>query len=140
MRRPLIESLGGYRAEFPHAEDYDLWLRISERAEVANLERPVISYRTHGEQVSVRHREQQVISAMRARQAARRRALGQPDTPLLAQRPLTRQERAQVAATQAWLEYRRRSSRRAVAFGLQALATDPAYVVRYGVRAFISAA
>jgi glycosyltransferase involved in cell wall biosynthesis len=31
MRRDVIRSLGGYRAAFRHCEDYDLWLRVSER-------------------------------------------------------------------------------------------------------------
>lgn len=29
IRRAALEAIGGYRADFPHAEDYDLYIRLS---------------------------------------------------------------------------------------------------------------
>tara|TARA_B100001996_G_scaffold216680_1_gene166599 strand:+ start:992 stop:1984 length:993 start_codon:yes stop_codon:yes gene_type:complete len=36
-----IIQLNGYREEFKHSQDYDLWLRLIESFEVANLEKPL---------------------------------------------------------------------------------------------------
>ena len=45
LRRREILNLGGYRAEFTNAEDYDLWLRVSRAYQLANLPIPLIRYR-----------------------------------------------------------------------------------------------
>ena len=47
MRAAPVRELGGYRAAFLAAEDYDLWLRMAERGEIANLADPLIQYRRH---------------------------------------------------------------------------------------------
>lgn len=69
IRRSVLDAVGGYRAEFVHAEDYELWLRIAKITELANLTEPVLLYRVHPQQVSVQNLEQQVASATRARLA-----------------------------------------------------------------------
>ena len=74
----LIES-GGYRAQFVHAEDYDLWLRIAERHALANVAEPILRYRFHRNQVSLRNSRQQALSALGARVAAERRRQGGVD-------------------------------------------------------------
>ena len=48
MRRSILEEVGGYRSAIPLAEDYDLWLRISERYPIVNLPDIVGRYRIHG--------------------------------------------------------------------------------------------
>jgi hypothetical protein len=45
LRRDVILGLGGYRAAFANAEDYDLWLRVARVAEIANVARPLLRYR-----------------------------------------------------------------------------------------------
>ena len=45
FRREAILAAGGYRAEFKNAEDYDLWLRISQQAQLANIAQPLLRYR-----------------------------------------------------------------------------------------------
>jgi len=45
MRRKDIIDLGGYRAQFKNAEDYDLWLRVSRRYQLANIPVPLNRYR-----------------------------------------------------------------------------------------------
>ena len=47
-RRAILEEVGGYRSAIPLAEDYDLWLRISERYPIVNLPDIVGRYRMHG--------------------------------------------------------------------------------------------
>jgi glycosyltransferase involved in cell wall biosynthesis len=45
MRRTAVLDLGGYRTEFLHAEDYDLWLRLSRNYDLVNLPEPLLRYR-----------------------------------------------------------------------------------------------
>jgi hypothetical protein len=52
MRREVFVAVGGYRPLFTDAEDLDLWLRIVERHELANLPEPLLHYRLHEGQVS----------------------------------------------------------------------------------------
>jgi hypothetical protein len=55
MRREPLLAVGGYRSLFDGAEDYDLWLRLSEFTELDNLAEPWLWCRRHGAQVSTRH-------------------------------------------------------------------------------------
>ena len=41
-----------YRAEIPLAEDYDLWVRISQKTRVINLAESLVNYRIHNENIS----------------------------------------------------------------------------------------
>jgi len=79
MRRDAFVTLGGYRASFAQAEDYDLWLRIAERYQLANLEQVVLRYRFHPSQVSVSRRSQQSFCYLAAKVAATLRRNGQSD-------------------------------------------------------------
>lgn len=56
FRRECLSSVGAYREEFEFAQDYDLWLRMSERYEVANLEEPLYQWRAGGAAVSLTRR------------------------------------------------------------------------------------
>ncbi len=47
VRRDLLEALGYYRPEAHRFEDYDLWMRILARTQVANLPEALLKYRTH---------------------------------------------------------------------------------------------
>jgi hypothetical protein len=83
IRRECLEEVGGYRAPFRHAEDYDLWLRIADRHALANIAEPLTMYRIHADQVSAKHLEEQAIAALAALTVTRiRRATGrEPDLP-----------------------------------------------------------
>jgi len=74
MRRAVLEEVGGYRSEFPLAEDYDLWLRISKRHALANVPDIVGRYRIHGANGSVTGIRQQAASMTAARAQAGREA------------------------------------------------------------------
>ena len=78
-RRAALVAAGGYRAAFLAAEDYDLWLRLSEVADLANLPAVVLSHRLHQATVSIERVEQQILSEFAAREAARRRRAGEAD-------------------------------------------------------------
>jgi glycosyltransferase involved in cell wall biosynthesis len=45
FRRKEIIGLGGYRSGFKNAEDYDLWLRVSQLYELANIPVGLLRYR-----------------------------------------------------------------------------------------------
>lgn len=74
LRAAALAAVGGYRKAYEPAEDYDLWLRLSERYELANLPDPLLYYRVYAGQLSVRHLEQQTLSVVGARATARQRA------------------------------------------------------------------
>lgn len=74
LRRAVVEEMHCYRRAFVHAEEYDLWLRMAERCQMANLPDPVLRYRIHEGQVSSGNLRAQVLSACAARLAARQRA------------------------------------------------------------------
>jgi hypothetical protein len=77
FRRAAFEEVGGYR--LAEAEDYDLWLRISERWQVASLAEPVLAYRQHGSQISLTRAREYALAALAARTAAARRRAGGAD-------------------------------------------------------------
>lgn len=79
LRKEAFDRVGGYRPVFREAEDLDLWLRIAEQHELANLPDIVVSYRMHPGQATVRRLELQTLCAVAARAAARARAAGRPD-------------------------------------------------------------
>jgi glycosyltransferase involved in cell wall biosynthesis len=45
FRREAVEALGGYREEFPFAQDYDLWSRLARTAPLGALPEPLVRYR-----------------------------------------------------------------------------------------------
>ena len=91
MRRDVVLSLGGYRAPFPAAEDYDLWLRVMEQHQIANLPDVILRYRIGGSQESVLRAEQQIISGLAARLCHRERMAGRPDPLEGSASPITRE-------------------------------------------------
>jgi glycosyltransferase involved in cell wall biosynthesis len=78
-RTELLRGLGGYRSAFEGAEDYDLWLRVAEVAELANLPEPLVRYRLHPDAVTPRKRLRQAFSVRLAQRAAAARRLRHDD-------------------------------------------------------------
>jgi cellulose synthase/poly-beta-1,6-N-acetylglucosamine synthase-like glycosyltransferase len=87
MRKSAWSRVGGYR-NVAHAEDYDLWLRIADHFELANLPQVLLKYRLHATQVSVTSCRKQALGAAAARAAAIARRNGQLD-PLQSIREIT---------------------------------------------------
>lgn len=79
MRRDVAIACGGYRKAFLDADDYDLWLRMSELSQLANLEQPILQYRVHSKQVSIVNSSHQMLCVLAARTAAAFRKQGRPD-------------------------------------------------------------
>jgi Glycosyl transferase family 2 len=70
MRRDAYVQAGGYRLLFAQAEDYDLFLRMSEHFQCANLKQVIVQYRIHPQQLSLRTRRKQTIAKLAAQGAA----------------------------------------------------------------------
>lgn len=79
MRRDLVRDAGGYRRQFVHCEDRDLWLRLSERSKLASLPEALTYYRRSPGQVSNRHVVVQAVGAAMAWLAHVEREAGRPD-------------------------------------------------------------
>jgi len=71
IRKAAFEAVQGYRPAFEDAEDYDLWLRMSEQYELANLKDLLICYRLSADQVSERTLQRQRTAHVAAEVAAR---------------------------------------------------------------------
>jgi glycosyltransferase involved in cell wall biosynthesis len=79
MRRQMVLDVGGYRRAFSESEDYDLWLRMAERCQLANLEQRILRYRIHPRQVSIANAIHQTLCVLAARSAAELRMRGKAD-------------------------------------------------------------
>jgi Glycosyl transferase family 2 len=77
FRRDALEQAGGYRLW--EAEDYDLWLRIAERWQLAAVPDPVLEYRYHHGQVSLSRAHDQALATLAAQAAAELRRVGRAD-------------------------------------------------------------
>ena len=80
MRRDAVLKAGGYHRAFPHAEDYELWLRMSDLGyAIANIPQPLLNRRWHGANVTTLHWKKNGRSVILARLAHRVRKAGLPD-------------------------------------------------------------
>jgi glycosyltransferase involved in cell wall biosynthesis len=89
MRKTAFANVGGYRAPFHCAQDYDLWLRMSEKYQMANLPYVLMRYRLHYNQISTSNIEQQIIETLAAQASFRLRVTTGSD-PIQPQSRITR--------------------------------------------------
>ncbi len=59
MRKTCLFDVGLYDESFEKAQDYDLWLRISERYKIYNISEYLYMWRIHDKNLSVKHRNEQ---------------------------------------------------------------------------------
>ena len=74
IRRNTLEAIGGYRVAFRAAQDYDLWLRLSERFAIDILPEVLYQWRLHTESAYGQRRQEQLLFAGVARVFAQERA------------------------------------------------------------------
>lgn len=72
-RKAIMQKVGFYRAVFEGAEDYDLWIRMSEVTNIENLPEFLLDYRVHPANVSYTTRVRQLFSTRLAQRAAQSR-------------------------------------------------------------------
>ena len=111
LRREVFARAGGYRRVVVDAEDYDLWLRIADHYQLANLENVVLKYRIHPHQVSMRKTAQQTLGMIAAQVAASTRRNGLAD-PLNSMVAITDETLASLGVTKSMLSRRFASYRR----------------------------
>lgn len=100
FRRETVLRLGGYREALTGAEDYDLWARLSQQADVENLPAPLIALRQHPHQSTRRRLEQRILAEIGCHWLHRRRLEGpEPSFDVAAQ--LDRAGLAAIGMTQA---------------------------------------
>jgi glycosyltransferase involved in cell wall biosynthesis len=76
FRKHAVLAVGGYRGSADLAQDWDLWLRLSEQYALANLDEVLLDYRVHGMQRSLRMLgAQRKYANLYRRQAADRRGV-----------------------------------------------------------------
>jgi glycosyltransferase involved in cell wall biosynthesis len=80
MRRDAFLAAGGYRKGLNVAEDYDLWLRMAEVTQIANLPDMLVRYRVHASSSTARQpvRQAVAIACVAAGREARRLGLAEP--------------------------------------------------------------
>ncbi len=81
MRTELVRRAGGYSPAALHAEDYDLWCRLSRLTQVANLREPLMRVRKHAASVTSTLRHTHVDAAAMVAKAEVDRRLNQ-DVPV----------------------------------------------------------
>jgi glycosyltransferase involved in cell wall biosynthesis len=69
MRRSIFKK-SGYYEDVLHAEDYDLWARISRVADVANIEEPLYLWRKHEAGIGVSNQQFQIDQTFAIRDKA----------------------------------------------------------------------
>lgn len=76
FHRSVYTQVGGFNSEFTYCQDYDLCLKISESAEIRQLQRPLYYYRQHKQSISFEKRVEQLLFGKRAiEDALQRRGL-----------------------------------------------------------------
>lgn len=60
FQKKIVDQLGGYRSKYPHVEDLDLFLRVSEQGKIENLREPLLKYREHISKVGHLHFQEQL--------------------------------------------------------------------------------
>lgn len=70
-RRTCFDALGGYDERLTYQEDYDFWLRFTEKFNVINVNLPLMYYRKHGKSMSTN-----LAPRMRARRFVKSKIAG----------------------------------------------------------------
>lgn len=118
VRAKAMQDVGGYDEQYKTTQDLDLFLRLAEMGTIANLDEPLLYYRWHDDNISVRKAGQQDLDCTAIVAAAHRRR-GLPVPPGVPRaRWMFRRIMAQKYATNG-------QRKRAVSFAWQALRMRP---------------
>ena len=129
IRRSAMERVGGYNPRYTYAHDLELWLRLGEVGELANLGgEPVIRFRLHGGSVSENKREEQrAFCRLACEEAWGRRGI--TDGEFAAAEPWRpgrdRTSRHRYAMRYGWWAFANGERRTAMIYGAKAVAALP---------------
>jgi hypothetical protein len=97
IRRSVMDQLGGYRADMPHAADMELWMRAASLGSVGRINGPVQAfYRVHGQNMHLTDFNS-TLDDIRARREVFDSLCGLPGQPLQRPRQLVRTARRAIA-------------------------------------------
>lgn len=127
MRRAAVLQIGGYDETMPQAEDLDLWLRLGEMGELANLPEALVQYRLHPKSVSEQDCALQRQKAYEACQRAwqRRRITGQFEAAEHWRPGKDRHSRHQFMLRYGWWAFNSGQRETAAIYGLKAIQALP---------------
>lgn len=126
MRARVARDVGGYREEMIVAQDLDLWLRMGERGQLANLPKVVLRYRLHDRSVSEMRQHQQIDMFRKiSDEACDRRGIERRFVPMAPWRPTDRTSRRAQATHYGWIAFKRGDRWGALDYGLRAVGLGP---------------
>jgi glycosyltransferase involved in cell wall biosynthesis len=128
MRRQAVEKVGGYDARFTFGHDFNMWLRLGEVGELANMPRVLARFRLHEGSVSETKRYEQREFCRRACEEAWQRR-GITDGRFDASQPWRpgkdRRSRHRFALQYGWWAYGSGERRTALHYAKRAIASMP---------------
>jgi len=86
FRKSIYQKIGRYRKEIRYSQDYDLWLRFSEQADVALINKVLYKRRLNKDSVSIRRQKMQREIHRLTLECAGLRAKGEDDSEYVKQR------------------------------------------------------
>jgi len=127
FRSKAIKEIGGYDPEYHLVEDLDLWLRLGEKGQIANLNVPVLKYRLHGNSISEQNGLQQRDNDRKACEAAwKRRGISIKYEADSAWRPSsTKDSRHGFMLRYGWWAWNSRQRWTSIVYGLKAIRLKP---------------
>lgn len=64
FRADVFHAAGGFREGLNISEDFDLWMRMSDRCRLANLREALVSYRIHGDSITARRPVRMALASL----------------------------------------------------------------------------
>lgn len=126
MRLAAIKQVGGYDGEYEFVEDLDLWLRLGENGDLANLKDDILKYRLHDKSISESAGGKQRDAALRACESAWRRRNIKRDFGYQIWRPGTDSTSRYAFMLQyGWWAWNSRQRKTAAFYGWQAVRVKP---------------
>jgi len=130
MRRSALLQVGGYDEAFCPAEDLDLWLKLGEIGQLANLPEPLVKYRLHPDSVSERNCALQRQKALEACQQAwqRRGIVGQFEATDAWRPGPDRESQYRFAMQYGWWAFNSGERQTALTYALKAIRLWPSQI------------
>lgn len=133
MRRDIVMKINGYRPQYDTAEDYDLFLRMSESSRLGNLSDTLLRYRVHEKSVTLSKIELQRRRSRLALIDAWRRRHMVDSLPPMARDVPSIPSREEIFWTWAREAFAARNFRTARKYALRLVRTQPTNVRRWAL-------
>lgn len=125
IRASALRQVGGYDPTFYPAEDLDLWLKLGEIGQLANLRATVLQYRQHSQSISEQQQAQQLERQRAACEQAWQRRGITAEFRAVSWRPTDRRSRLRLIAMYGWWFFNAGRRLDALTYGCKAIAVLP---------------